>query len=187
LPLLRSRTAFNHAMPDLSSPPLENTIMAETSFPKLAQFKKTADFTAYLRALNINLLCDERILSAAEGSPLARPLTLNTRTIGNRWCIHPMEGWDGTPTGEPTELTLRRWEHFGASGAKLIWGGEAFAVQTDARANPNQLGIVDDNYDRAQRGAESLLNRLLEAHRSAMGNTDDLLVGLQLTPSGRFC
>ena len=23
----------------------------------------------------------------------------------------------------------RRWRHFGASGAKLVWGGEAFAVR----------------------------------------------------------
>ena len=49
-----------------------------------------------------------------------------------------MEGWDANRDGSPSELTLRRWQHFGQSGAKLIWGGEAAAVQPDGRANPNQ-------------------------------------------------
>ena len=55
-----------------------------------------------------------------------------------------MEGWDGTPDGHPTDLTMRRWERFGLSGAKLIWGGEAVAVRHDGRANPNQLMISED-------------------------------------------
>ena len=59
--------------------------------------------------------------------------------VGNRFCILPMEGWDGTRDGEPSELTRRRWRNFGISGAKLIWGGEAVAVRHDGRANPNQL------------------------------------------------
>ena len=98
-----------------------------------------------------------------------------------------MEGWDGTTAGEPTEHTLRRWEHFGQSGAKFIWGGEAFAVQGDGRANPNQIGIVDDDVNRAEKGAAQLLERLTTAHREKFGNIDDLFVGLQLTHSGRFC
>ncbi len=53
-----------------------------------------------------------------------------------------MEGWDGTPDGEPSDLTRRRWRNFGISGAKLIWGGEAVAVRADGRANPNQLLIT---------------------------------------------
>src|SRR5204863_3871393 len=125
--------------------------------------------------------------SATDGSPLAQPLDIGTFTVGNRWCIHPMEGWDGTPNGEPSEHTLRRWEHFGQSGAKLIWGGEAFAVQGDGRANPNQIGIVDNNLDRAESGLRQLLSALLDAHRSIGEKTDDLLIGLQLTHSGRFC
>ena len=52
-----------------------------------------------------------------------------------------MEGWDATTGGKPTELVTRRWQRFGQSGAKLIWGGEAVAVRPDGRANPNQLVI----------------------------------------------
>ena len=59
--------------------------------------------------------------------------------VGNRFAILPMEGWDGSTDGRPSDLTRRRWRHFGISGAKLIWGGEAVAVRQDGRANPNQL------------------------------------------------
>jgi len=93
-----------------------------------------------------------------------------------------MEGWDGTSDGKPTDPTVRRWKHFGLSGAKLIWGGEAVAVRHNGRANPNQLLINDHT-----KGDLSLLrNTLLAAHLEACGTTDDLLVGLQLTHSGRF-
>src|SRR5690606_19994054 len=38
-----------------------------------------------------------------------------------------------------------------------------------------------------KRGLAQLLETLLAAHREQIGSTDDLLVGLQLTHSGRFC
>ena len=64
------------------------------------------------------------------------------RSVGNRFAILPMEGWDGTEDGRPTELVERRWRRFGSSGAKLVWGGEAAAVRHEGRANPRQL-VVD--------------------------------------------
>ena len=115
---------------------------------------------------------------------LASPFSLGDRTIGNRFCIHPMEGWDGSRLGLPSELTLRRWQRFGQSGAKLIWGGEAFAVRADGRANPNQL---HRNSQADWRGAlVTLRETLVTAHSDAGLETDDLLCGLQLTHSGRF-
>jgi 2,4-dienoyl-CoA reductase-like NADH-dependent reductase (Old Yellow Enzyme family) len=156
-------------------------------FTKVGHLKDVAAFEQRLQDLEAYLPCDSKVLSAAEGSPLAAPIDVGGFVVGNRWCIHPMEGWDGTREGEPTEHTLRRWEHFGESGAKLIWGGEAFAVQSDGRANPNQIGVIDDNVDRAEKGVRNLIGRLVDAHRRKIGSTDDLLVGLQLTHSGRFC
>jgi len=93
-----------------------------------------------------------------------------------------MEGWDGTPDGRPTELTFRRWERFGGSGAKLIWGGEAVAVRHDGRANPNQL--VMNQHSQADLGR--LRETLVAAHKRAVGSDADLLIGLQLTHSGRY-
>ena len=97
---------------------------------------------------------DGTVLSAEQNSPLAAPIDVGGFVVGNRWCVHPMEGWDGTTTGEPSEHTIRRWDHFGRSGCKLIWGGEAFAVQGDGRANPNQIGIINSDIPRARRSRE---------------------------------
>ena len=154
-----------------------------SEYPKIAQLKTVAAFRARLAELGLDLPVDDAPLSAAEGSPLAQPIDLGPLRCGNRWCIHPMEGWDANRDGSPSELTLRRWRNFGASGAKLIWGGEAAAVQPDGRANPNQTLATPSN----KAGLAALLNECLAAHRQSFGTTDDLIVGLQLTHSGRFC
>src|SRR5689334_25363240 len=134
--------------------------MSQIYIRKIGHLKTAAELRGHLNELHLELPCDDAPLSAAQHSPLAQPLVVDGFMIGNRWCVHPMEGWDGTTLGEPTEHTLRRWKHFGQSGCKLIWGGEAFAVQSDGRANPNQLGIVDDDFDRAAAGLEKLLATL---------------------------
>lgn len=155
------------------------------AWQRIGSLKGVGDFQAHLRSLGLSLPCDSEPLSAEQGSPLAMPLALGERVIGNRWCIHPMEGWDGTPDGRPSEHTIRRWQHFGESGCKLIWGGEAVAVRHDGRANPQQLLLSEANAP----AMGGLRERLVEAHRHAFGAkaSDDLYVGLQLTHSGRFC
>jgi 2,4-dienoyl-CoA reductase-like NADH-dependent reductase (Old Yellow Enzyme family) len=92
-----------------------------------------------------------------------------------------MEGCDGTAGGHPDDLTLRRYRRFGASGAKIVWG-EATAVVEDARANPRQLVIND----RTARSLERMLNECRTSHRQQVGSDGDLIVGLQLTHSGRY-
>jgi NADPH2 dehydrogenase len=160
----------------------------KASYPKIAQLKSVADFRARLDELGLRIPVADRVLSADEGSPMAAPLAVGNgkglrRVIGNRWCIHPMEGWDAHRDGSPSEHTLRRWRRFGASGAKLIWGGEAAAVRPDGRANPNQTLAIESN----RAGLAAPLEACRSEHRMAFGSTDDLLVGLQLTHSGRFC
>src|SRR5712664_3979229 len=112
--------------------------MSDRSYLRLGAIRDVETFQSYLRELRILIPCD-RDLIAGDASPLAQPLRVNHLNLGNRFAIQPMEGWDGTADGRPTVLTFRRWGRFGASGAKLIWGGEAVAVSHDDRANPNQL------------------------------------------------
>ncbi|MFM8252298.1 MAG: NADH:flavin oxidoreductase [Planctomycetota bacterium] len=152
------------------------------AFPKIAQLKSVDDLRARLAELGLSIPVDDVVLSSAQESPLAQPLTIGGFRVGNRWCIQPMEGWDAHTDGSPTEFTLRRWRRFGASGAKLIWGGEAAAVQPDGRANPRQTLAIAENLP----GLRALLENLRAAHRESHAETDDLLVGLQLTHSGRF-
>jgi 2,4-dienoyl-CoA reductase-like NADH-dependent reductase (Old Yellow Enzyme family) len=153
------------------------------SYPKIAQLKSVEAFRSRLQELGLDLPVDDEILTAEQGSPLAAPIRIGGFQVGNRWCVHPMEGWDANRDGSPSAHTLRRWRNFGLSGAKLIWGGEAAAVQPDGRANPNQMLATPEN----RAGLAALLNELRTAHRQQFGTTDDLLIGLQLTHSGRFC
>ncbi len=149
--------------------------------PRVAAFKTVEEFKRHLATLSIPMDCDDALLPP-ERSPLAQPASVYGRLVGNRFATHPMEGWDGAPDGKPTDLVLRRWTHFGLSGAKLIWGGEAVAVRHDGRANPNQLCYRKEN----EQALATLLPTLKAAHRDRFGTTDDLVAGLQLTHSGRF-
>src|SRR6185503_4527704 len=159
--------------------------MADASkLTRIPSLRAVGDFRRYIAALGLNLPCDERIKTGA-ASPLAQPVavTINGKTPGNRWAIHPMEGWDATTSGSVTDDMRRRWQRFGLSGAKLIFGGEAMAVRPDGRANPNQLILSEAN----KIPLAELRELLLRPPREHFGNTEDLVVGFQLTHSGRFC
>ena len=153
-----------------------------TGFPRVARFRTADALRTHLAAQGCPIPVDDGGISAADGSPLAAPLTLGGRTVGNRFCIHPMEGWDATPDGLPTDTLLRRWRHFGRSGAKLVWGGEAVAVVAESRANPRQLLAPA----LGSAGMRTLLDMVRSSHRAAHGDDGDLVVALQLTHSGRF-
>ncbi|MCK6560196.1 NADH:flavin oxidoreductase [candidate division KSB1 bacterium] len=151
-------------------------------YRRIASLKTLAEFQNYLQELGVPLPLEAELESGA-AAPLAQPCVLqNGFTIGNRFCILPMEGWDGTADGRPTAATQRRWQHFGLSGAKLIWGGEAVAVRHDGRANPNQLLINEKNL----RALAELRAALMAVHEREYRTSSDLLVGLQLTHSGRY-
>jgi 2,4-dienoyl-CoA reductase-like NADH-dependent reductase (Old Yellow Enzyme family) len=121
------------------------------------------------------------VRAAEDLSPLLQPIAIGRLSAGNRMAVHPMEGCDGTLDGRPDELTFKRWQAFGAGGAKIIWG-EATAVVPEARANPRQLLLDEDTLP----DFEDLLRRTRKAHRDRFGRDDDLIVGLQLTHSGRW-
>ena len=95
--------------------------MSEKPIVRLAALKNAEQFREHLQALKLDIPCDTEIQSGAE-SPLLWPLDRGGIKIGNRIAINPMEGWDGTLDGHPSEHTFRRWQKFGQSGAKLIWG-----------------------------------------------------------------
>ena len=112
-------------------------------------------------------------------SSLGQPLQVGNRTLANRIAIQPMEGCDGTPGGQPGELTLRRYEKFAASGAALLWG-EAVAVCEEGRANPRQLWIREETLDDFQ-----ALNQLIrEVSQKENGFAPVIL--MQATHSGRY-
>src|SRR5512135_1585584 len=160
--------------------------MAEPAkLTRIPSLKTVAEFRAHVACLGVDLPCEDAIVTGS-ASPLAQPLpqtAINGKHIGNRYAVQPMEGWDGTTSGGLTDDVLRRWQRFGESGAKLIFGGEAMAVRPDGRANPNQLIINEQN----KGDLAKLRDTLVAAHRDRYGKAEDLVIGFQLTHSGRFC
>src|SRR5580704_1493918 len=148
--------------------------MSTHPIARVGSLHGAAGMQQHMRALGLNIPCDSEIIRGNE-SPIAQPLEQNGIKIGNRIAIHPMEGWDGTADGNPSEHTIRRWRRFGQSGAKLIWGGEAVAVRHEGRANPNQLLAAENT----KKGLASLRKVLLEEHRGVAGSEEGLLIGLQ--------
>ena len=139
------------------------------------KYKSSQSLLADARNLGLDLSLNEDL------SALLQPIAVDGRRVGNRLAIQPMEGCDAELDGSPGELTFRRFRRFGAGGAKLIWG-EACAVIPEGRANPRQLVINPANAPALGR----LLRETRAAHIEPNGGDADLLVGLQLTHSGRY-
>ena len=152
--------------------------LAMDTYRKAGTFKSVSELRQYLAEKGINIpLADE-----TEHGAMSRPATLFGRELPNRWALLPMEGWDCTAGGAPSDLTVRRWAHFGESGAALVCGTEAGAVIHAGRSNPRQLLVSRENLP-ALKAAVAAMRR---AHAERFGTQGDFLVGLQLTHSGRF-
>ena len=154
------------------------------NYPKVAQLKDVAAFRVRLAELGLSLPVDDRVLSAAEGSPLAQPMTVGGLR-GRQSLVHPSDGRLGRQPrrlAQPAhaaavaEFRPQRGEaDLGrrGGGRAARWPGES---QSDAghRIEP-------------PRACRRCSYELTDAHREAFGSLDGLLVGLQLTHSGRFC
>jgi len=140
---------------------------------QVKKLRSVEEFRAHCASLGIEIPIADTVDPAGS---LADPVQFRdgsgvVLTAPNRFAVLPMEGWDGTTDGRPTDLVRRRWSRFGSSGCGLVWG-EATAVRADGRANPNQL-ILDDST--VEEIAD--LRRLLDPGQVS---------GLQLTHSGRW-
>ncbi len=139
------------------------------------RFHSLADIEAEVQRLGLDVRFSDEL------APMFRPVQIGPFRVGNAFCVQPMEGCDGTLDGQPDDLVFRRYERFGAGGAKLIWG-EAAAVLDEARATPRQLLVSDQTAP----GLARMLEICRQTHRRNFGGDGDLLVGLQLTHSGRY-
>jgi NADPH2 dehydrogenase len=151
-----------------------------TTQRNVRSLKDPAALRASLESLGLTLPCDDDVRSGPD-SPLAQPLAVHEKVAGNRFAILPMEGWDNTTDGKPTDLTRRRWQRWGESGAKLIFGAEAMAVCPEGRGSPVQLMMIERNLEEIR----ELRALLVRSHEERFSTAEDLLVGVQLTHSGR--
>ena len=90
-------------------------------------------YTSFEEFLNQNRELGTALPFSQDTGVLKTPFSVGTKVIPNRLVCQAMEGCDGTPTGEPDELTIRRYDRFAKGGAGLIWF-EATAVLEEGRA-----------------------------------------------------
>ena len=112
---------------------------------------------------------------------LFEPVKINGKRTPNRLAVHPMEGFDSEPDGSPGELSFRRYRRFASGGSGLIWF-EATAVLPEARSNPRQLYIHQNNVDQYKK----LVEETRTAAQQNFGRDHNPILILQLTHSGRY-
>lgn len=139
------------------------------------RFANLEELEAKIRSLGLDVELDDDL------SVLGRPVRIGGLEAPNSLAVHPMEGCDGTPDGNPDELTFRRYRRFGAGGAGLLWF-EATAVLGEARANPHQLCLTEKNLPQF----EKLLTTTRRVCRETSGTSHSPIMVLQLTHSGRY-
>lgn len=112
-------------------------------------------------------------------SVLARPVFLKSgRTIPNSLGIPPLEGFDGTPEGAPSETVFRRYDRYARGGAGLIWY-ESVAIANDGRCNPLQMVMHEGTVGAFKELVTRSNQAAIEVYGRAPYNV------LQLTHSGR--
>ena len=91
-------------------------------YPQVKKLASPAALRERLAELGVDLPVDDELDPAGA---LAQPLPVTDGSAGtlevpNRFAVLPMEGWDGTDDGRPTDLVRRRWQRFAASGCGLV-------------------------------------------------------------------
>lgn len=115
---------------------------------------------------------------SSDMSILGEPVRLGAKTIPNRICLQPLEGFDGTKEGAPSDLIFRRYDRYARGGAGLIWY-ESITVADDGRCNPLQMIIKKSTIKEIRRLVEETDRTAYEAFGRKPYNV------LQLTHSGR--
>jgi 2,4-dienoyl-CoA reductase-like NADH-dependent reductase (Old Yellow Enzyme family) len=105
---------------------------------------------------------------------IASPIPVGEKTAPNRIVFQPMECNDADSSGDPSDLTIKRYRRFAEGGAGIIFS-ESLTLTAESRARKSQLAITEQN-------AEGLA-RLIKEMRAV--NRDSLIL-FQLNQSGRL-
>ena len=130
-------------------------------------------FAGLLRQCGMNLPVQENM------AELGKTIDAGGKTIRNRICFQPLEGYDSCEDGSPSELVYRRYRRFAGSGAGLIWF-ESAAVSEDGKSNPHQMMLSPGKISEFGALLEEMDRICLERFGFRQYKV------LQLTHSGRF-
>jgi 2,4-dienoyl-CoA reductase-like NADH-dependent reductase (Old Yellow Enzyme family) len=109
-----------------------------------------------------------------ETQMISSPILIGKKTSPNRIVFQPMECNDADSSGDPSDLTIRRYRRFAEGGAGIIFS-ESLTLTTESRARKSQLAITEQN--------AAGLARLVKAMREV--NPDSLIL-FQLNQSGKL-
>jgi hypothetical protein len=70
------------------------------SYKRVAQLRTPEIFATYLDEIGADIPFDADI-EVGSDAPLAQSYTYKHKELSNRFCVLPMEGWDGTADGHP--------------------------------------------------------------------------------------
>ena len=140
--------------------------------PDITKIRSPEAFAEMLRKHGMALPVEK---SMAE---LRKPLAIGDKTIPNRICIQPLEGFDSRSDGSPSELVYRRYSRFARSGAGLVWF-ESAAVADDGKSNPHQMMLSNNRINEFRALIEEMDRICLEQFGFRQYKV------LQLTHSGR--
>ena len=115
-------------------------------------------------------------------SPLSHPRKIGKKIIPNSIGTQPCEGFDATNTGDPSELTFRRYRRFASGGAGMIWF-ESFGISEDGIDSPYQLMLEKKNLQ----GASELVRQTNLTAVNRYGTERKPFNIAQLNHSGRRC
>jgi hypothetical protein len=96
-------------------------------FVKVKSLSNAQGFKENLQRLGLPMPCDEQ-LESGDTAAMAQPLTVSGLKVGNRYAIHPMEGWDGLADGSPSDNTRRRWSLFGRASQHRAANGRTYRI-----------------------------------------------------------
>jgi 2,4-dienoyl-CoA reductase-like NADH-dependent reductase (Old Yellow Enzyme family) len=107
---------------------------------------------------------------------LSTPIELYGKTVKNRLAIQPLECFDASEEGSPSELTFRRYQRFSAGGAGLIWF-ESCSTSPKNQTSRWQCHITEKNLP--------VFKRLLNAIRDSASGGNPPFTIVQISNNGR--
>ena len=109
-----------------------------------------------------------------ETDMISAPIPVGKKTAPNRIVFQPMECNDADSSGDPSDLTTRRYRRFAEGGAGVIFT-ESFTLTTESRARKSQMAITEQNAE----GLAQLVKEMREV------NPEPLIL-FQLNQSGKL-
>ena len=109
-----------------------------------------------------------------ETDMISAPIPVGKKTAPNRIVFQPMECNDADSSGDPSDLTIKRYRRFAEGGAGIIFS-ESFTLTTESRARKSQMSITEQNSE----GLARLIKEMREVNQ-------DSLILFQLNQSGRL-